>query len=309
VTRIRLAWMLPVLAAGVLAACSGGDQAGTNAAQTVAAPAWLAVARGQVDVEGGLVRVAAQRDGVIRSVAVRQGDQVKAGQVLAQLDPRAAEIAVNAAKAGVEQARAQLAELDVQWRQARQRAPRVTAAAKAGAATGEAAEQAREAVVSLQAQRDAAEAALEGARQKLAAAQFDLDAMDLRAPVAGVVVFKRAVIGQSVAAASGETLFEILPDRPHIVRAQVDADAAGAIKPGMRAEVVRDTGTGPVYPATVLWVGQVLQPATLSEDPLQRAVANDVDCTLRLEPPASGGVEPPPLRIGQRVLVRFPKSG
>jgi RND family efflux transporter MFP subunit len=252
-----------------------------------------------------MVQVAARTDGVVESVAVEQGDAVKAGQVLARLDPRAAKIKVATAKAGVAQAQAALAELQVALQQARQRAPRIVAAAKAGAATGESADQARNAVASLKAKHAAAQAALEVARQQLAAAQLAFDANSLRAPVAGTIVARQVAIGQPVAATSGRPLFELLPDRPHIVRAQVDADVAGAIHPGMQAQVVRDSGAGPTYSASVLWVGQVLQPASLTQDPLARAVANDVDCTLKLAAAKSGD---PPLRIGQRVLVRFPKG-
>jgi multidrug resistance efflux pump len=290
------------LAAFALAGCSSGSNV---VAPDAAASQWLAVARGKVAVEGGMVLVAARTDGVVESVAVKQGDVVQAHQVLATLDPRAAKIARATAEAGVAQARAQWAELGVSLKQAEQRAPRLAAAAKAGAATGEAAEQARDAVAGLKARQAAAQAALDAAQQKLAAATLDLDSTRLRAPVAGSVVARHVAVGQSVSAASGQPLFELLPDRPHIVQAQLDVDAAGAIHAGMHAEVVRDSGSGPAYDATVTWVGQVLQPAGLTRDPLERALANDVDCTLQLAPPKQG-VEP--LRIGQRVLVRFPKG-
>ena len=289
------------LAACALAGCSSGSDVAVPAA---ASAQWLAVARGKVAVEGGMVLVAARTDGVVESVAAKPGDAVQAHQLLATLDPRAAKIAAATAQAGVAQARAELAGLQVSLRQAEQRAPRIVAAAQAGAATGESAEQARDAVAGLQARQAAAQAALEAAQQKLAAAKLDLDATSLRAPVAGSVVARNVAVGQSVTAASGQPLFELLPDRPHIVQAQLDVDAAGPIHAGMHAEVVRDSGSGPVYDATVTWVGQVLQPAGLDRDPLERALANDVDCTLELAPPKAG-VEP--LRIGQRVLVRFPK--
>lgn len=285
-----------------LGACSSGSPPAASAA---AQSQWLAVARGKVDVEGGMVLVAARADGVVESVAVKQGDAVKAGQVLARLDPRAAKISVAAAQADVAQAKAQGDELQVSLKQAEQRAPRIAAAANAGAATGEAAGQARDEVASLKAKSAAARAALDAAQQKLAAAKLQLDASTLRAPVAGTIVTRQVAIGQSVSAASGQPLFELLPDRPHVVRAQLDVDAAGAIHRGMHAEVVMDSGSGPVYQATVQWVGQVLQTAGLTQDPLQRALANDVDCTLELAPAKAGQA---PLRIGQRVLVRFPRD-
>ncbi|MGH8214927.1 MAG: efflux RND transporter periplasmic adaptor subunit [Rhodanobacteraceae bacterium] len=293
-----------VLAASALAlaACSSGD--GHAAADAAVRSQWLAVARGKVDVEGGMVQVAARTGGVVESVAVNQGDRVKAGQALARIDPRAAKIQVAAAEAGVEQAKAQLDALQVALKQARQRAPRIAEAARAGAATGESADQARDAVASLEANQAAAKAALDAARQQLAAAKLQMDGTLLRAPVAGTVAARHVAVGQAVAASSGQPLFELLPDRPHIVRAQVDADDAGAIHPGMRAQVVRESGTGQVYQAKVLWVGEVLQSASLNQDPLARALANDVDCTLALTP-APGGATP--LRIGQRVLVRFPR--
>ncbi|MEO7148581.1 MAG: secretion protein HlyD, partial [Rhodanobacteraceae bacterium] len=77
--------------------------------------------------------------------------------------------------------------------------------------------------------------------------------------------------------------------------------------PGMRAQIVRDSGDGPVYGAKVLRVGEVLSSATLSEDPLQRAASREVDCVLQLESSSDSAAKLPPLRIGQRVLVRFPR--
>jgi len=302
----RCASVVLAVTALALGACSSGGEQGAPAQTSAQASPWLAVARGKVAVEGGMVLVAARTDGVVESVTVKQGDVVKRGQVLAALDARSANIAVASAEAGIEQAKAQLVGLQVSLKQAEQRAPRLAAAAKAGAATGEAAEQARSAVASLKARQAAAQAEFDAARQKAAAARLDLDATTLRAPVAGTIVVRRVAIGQSVSASSGQPLFELLPDRPHIVQAQLDVDAAGAIHAGMHAEVVRDSGSGPAYDATVTWVGQVLQPAGLTQDPLERALANDVDCTLELAPAKQGQA---PLRIGQRVLVRFPKSG
>ncbi|HXS72664.1 MAG TPA: HlyD family efflux transporter periplasmic adaptor subunit [Rhodanobacteraceae bacterium] len=299
------ALLATILSVATLAACSGGN--------TPAAPQpppadsaqsqFIAIARGRVDVEGGLARVVAQRDGVISAVDAQQGDAVKAGQPLAQLDPRAAQIELEGAKAQVEQARAQLAGLQVQWHAAKQRAPRLAEAARAGAASEDAATQARDEIAGLQAQRDAAQAALDVARQHVAAAQLDVDARSLRAPVAGRIVQRDAQIGQSVSAQSGAALFVILPDRPRIVRAELDADDADRIRSGMVAQVVRDSGEGATYTATVLRVGEVLGPGTLNDDPLARAASREVECVLRLD--SAGAAQP--LRIGQRVLVRFPR--
>lgn len=294
-----------VTAAFALGGCTaghGGEQAATTQSD------WLAVAHGQVDVQGGRALVTALTDGVVTSITAQPGDAVKADQALAQLDSREASIAVASAKAGVTQARAQLDEVQVELKQAAQRAPRVMAAAKAGAASGDAAAQANAAAATLTARQSAAKAALDAATQQLALAELHLGQTTLRATSAGVVVARNITLGQAVSAQSGTPLFEILPDRPRIVRAQLDANAANAIHHGMRADVVRDSGDGPVLHATVQWVGQVLQPASLTHDPLQRALANDVECVLLLDPPSGSDNGANTLRIGQRVLVKFPRN-
>jgi HlyD family secretion protein len=125
VKSIQGAGIVLVLAAFALGGCSSGGDATAPAA---APSQWLAVARGKVAVEGGMVLVAARTDGVVESVSVKQGDMVQAHEVMATLDPRAAKIAQASADAGVAQAKAQLAELQVSLKQAEQRAPRVISA-------------------------------------------------------------------------------------------------------------------------------------------------------------------------------------
>jgi multidrug efflux pump subunit AcrA (membrane-fusion protein) len=48
----------------------------------------VAIGRGRVDIDGGLIQIAAQRDGVVVEVFVEEGANVKAGQLLARLDDR-----------------------------------------------------------------------------------------------------------------------------------------------------------------------------------------------------------------------------
>lgn len=64
---------------------------------TSSAPAYLAVARGRIDVEGGLLKLGVSRDGVVAEIKVLEGEQVKKGQLLATLDSELAQLAVSAA--------------------------------------------------------------------------------------------------------------------------------------------------------------------------------------------------------------------
>src|SRR5512147_761862 len=91
--------LLPIAAAVLaLAACS---KPAPNAPQSIAAaaPQFAAIARGRVDVEGGLVRVLAPRDGVIAELPVKAGDAVKQGDVIAAIDAHQAELAAGVARA------------------------------------------------------------------------------------------------------------------------------------------------------------------------------------------------------------------
>jgi RND family efflux transporter MFP subunit len=243
------------------------------------------------------VRVTAPSDGRIVEVDVEDGDEVKSGAVLAKLDARQAHSAVEVADAGRAEAEARVAVLKAKLPAAQDAAKRVGEAASAGAATGQSADESATTVAVLKAEIAAADAAVKVARAQLDAARTALGALTLTAPVAGRIVRRSVQVGDVVSTAAATELFRILPDRPRIVRAELNEAYVDRIKPGMRAEIVRDTDEGTAYPAKVLRVGEVFGPSRLTDDPVERAGAHDVTCVLALE----GGE----FRIGQRVLVRF----
>lgn len=293
-TRVR--WLAAALCA-LLVACSGGPAPPT----TPPPGAWLAMARGQVDVEGGLVHVVAQRDGQLASVTAQAGETVVAGAVLASLDQRYAEAEVATAEAALAEAEARARVARAHLPQARVAARRLGEAAATGAATGQAADEAQTNLAVLDAEAGAADAAVKMAHAQLAAARLELDAGLIRAPVAGRIVARSAGVGDTVSAHAGTPLFTLLPERQRIVRAELDEAWVDVVKPGMTASVVRDSGVGPSVQATVLRVGEVFGPSRLAEDPVERASAREVECVLELD-------EASTLRIGQRVLVRFQKN-
>ncbi len=257
----------------------------------------VAVARGRVDVEGGLLAISASRDGIVTAVNANDGDRVKAGDVLVQLDPRPAGLVVASAQAEFEQSNAQAKVIAAKLPLLDQQSRRLAAAAGDGAATGQAADDARNAVVVLKAELESAHAGIAIARQHLAAAQFEREQMAIRAPVAGSVVAREVQVGDRIVAQSGKELFRVLPDRPLIVRAELGEAFVDAVRPGMRAEVMSDANPGVSLSAHVLRVGQVFGAARRSDDPQQSPDARVVDCVLALD---SGS-----LRIGQQVLVRI----
>lgn len=295
--RAAMIAMVSAAALAGLAACSSERDA--NAGPLPPPGTYLAMARGQVDVEGGLVRVVAARDGRVEDVRVEDGDVVKQGDVLARLEQRPARIALGIAEATLAQANAQAGVLKAKLAPLADQARRVAEAAGAGAASGQSADDAGTAVAVLKAEVAAAEATARVAREQVEQARAELDQRTIVAPAAGRIVRRSVHVGDAVSAQAGTELFQLLPDRPRIVRAELNEAYVDLVKPGMHAEVVRDSDQGTVVSAEVLRVGEVFGPSRLTDDPVERAGAHDVECVLRLD----GGE----FRIGQRVLVRFKK--
>jgi RND family efflux transporter MFP subunit len=296
----RGAWLLrfgglALSLAWLLTGCSRAPDAPADGARP--AVTYAAVARGRVDVEGGLLALSMPREGTLATVAVHEGDHVKKGQLLAALDTEPARLAIDAAQAQLEQAQAQSKLLGVKQASAKQRAARLVAAAAAGAGDGQSADDAREAAAQLGAEQQAAHAAASMASQKLAEARYEWKQRSLLAPFDGEVVHVAAQPGASVSPSSG-ALFTLLPHKPRIVRAELNESFVGVIKPGMRAEVSAGNDEAMRWSAHVLRISQVYGPATLENDPQVRANARSVECVLAFD-------QPQDLLIGQRVMVRF----
>ncbi|WP_114239106.1 efflux RND transporter periplasmic adaptor subunit [Dyella sp. C9] len=286
------------LAVPLLAACSHDDA--SKASAQAQAPTYAAVARGRVDVEGGLLKLSMPRDGVVAEIKVHEGDHVHKGQVLAVLDTKPAQLAVSAAEAEQKQAEAQGTLLEVRLKAAQQRAERLAAAAAAGAGDGQSADDARDSAQQLQGELDNAHASAAMAAQKLEAARYELAQRSLVAPVDAQIVERDIQPGATVSSQGGPA-FVLLPEGARIVRAELNESFVGAVHEGMHAQVVDDSGSGaPVLLAHVQRIGTVFGPSALEEDPLIRANTRTVECVLAFDQPP-----PPSLRIGQRVIVQF----
>ncbi|QAU25228.1 HlyD family efflux transporter periplasmic adaptor subunit [Dyella sp. M7H15-1] len=288
---------LALLAAALLVACSHDDAPATSSAVP---PAYAAIARGRIDIEGGLLKLTMPADGIMQSVDAHEGEHVQKGQLLAQLDLAPAKLAVDSALAEQQQATTQVAALEERVKTADLRASRIDQAAKAGAGDVQSADDAREAAQRVQAELDNAHANAALAAQKVAVTRYQLGLRSLHAPIDGQIVQRMVQPGASVAPDAGP-IFLVLPDAPRIVRAELNESFVGLVHDGMNAEVDDDSGSG-IAPlkAHVLRVGNVFGASTLEDDPQVRANTRTVECVLAFDQqPAT------PLRIGQRVVVKF----
>jgi len=289
---------LTLLTAMLLAGCSQ-DEAPASAPNPTTA-AYSAVARGRIDIEGGLLKLTMPSEGVVAQVDAHEGEHVHKGQLLAQLELEPAKLALDSALAEEHQATAQIGALETRAKSASLRASRLEQAAKAGAGDQQSADDARQVAQQAQVELNNARAAAAMAAQKVAGARYQLSLRSLHAPADGQIVQRMIQPGASVSPAAGP-IFVMLPDSPRIVRAELNESFVGVVHEGMQAEVDDDSGSDMApLKAHVLRIGNVFGTSTLEDDPQVRANTRSVECVLTFDQPPSTS-----MRIGQRVLVKF----
>lgn len=253
----------------------------------VAAPAAPSVATVQVgasavassfEIEGTLqaqqqVTVSAQAAGRVLSLAVKAGDRVKAGQVLARIDDRELQAGVAGGDAGVAQAQAAL-------QQAEQNAKRTGELRAQGFVSGAA-------VDSVTAQMKAAQAALQQAQAGRSQASLARGFATVTAPFDGVVLATQVEAGEL--ALPGRPLLTVYaPGRLRAV-VQLPASRSAAARAATQVEVT-------------LPGGQRVTPLQRTELPGTDAVSQTNEWRLDL-PAAAAGSDV--ARPGQPVQVRF----
>ena len=264
----------------------------------------VAVARGIVDVEGGIVQLAASRDGVVQEVLVEEGEKVRAGQPLAVLDDRAARLALAVASAELSQAEAAIAPIEVREAAAAREYERLLPLARTEAVSRKALDQAGDALRLARSELAAQRAAAETARARRAAAEHEIAQRTVRAPSDGVIVRRLARAGDGVSTLNVTTLFWLAPATPPIVRAEIEESFADRVRPGMAAEIAAESDESRVFPARVVRVGRAFGPRRVTvHDPRDRADVRVLEVIL------GAGDVPPDVPLGQRVIVRFEGVG
>lgn len=297
--------VLVVVAGGAFFMMSRG-QARQQATQAAAAAPvespYAAIANGKADVEGGIIQIAARRGGIVREVYVQEGDQVTAGQILARQEDDEARLSVQRASAEVSQAESQLALTRVEIATAQRELERLQALAASNFVAAQRLDQARDAIATAEARLGSQQAAVATARARLSEAQYNLELTVIRAPMNGRIVRRHAHPGSGASTLNVSNMFELEPEMPRIVRAEiVEADIPN-VTDGQEVEIVSESDPTQVY------VGRVIRRAPLfgarrlaSDDPSQRTDERVVEVVV--------SADDAPLLIGQRVLVKFMKPG
>lgn len=279
----------------------GSTEAPKPTATTAPSP-YAAAANGKVDVEGGIIPVAARRAGIIREVLVNEGDAVARGQILARQEDEEPRLAANRASAALGEARARLVGLEVAVSTARRERERLRALAESNFLAAQKLDQADDQVRQSEAELALGQATVDTARAALAQAQYELELTLVRAPVEGRIARRYANPGAGASTLNVSTLFDLEPKAPRIVRAEVTEGSLPAVAVGQAVEISPEAEPGKRYRGEVLRVSAVFGARRLqSDDPAERKDERVVEVVV------SAGEAP--LLIGQRVLVRFRKGG
>ncbi|WP_332658551.1 HlyD family secretion protein [Brevundimonas sp.] len=272
-----------------------------NAQKKVESP-YAAIANGKVDIEGGIIQIAARRGGVVRQVLVQEGDRVVAGQILARQEDDEPRLALQSANADVAQAESQLRSLQVDVRTAQREHDRLQQLVASNFVAASRMDAARDAIATAQARLGSAQAAVQTARARRDQAAYNVELTVIRAPQSGRIVRRYANPGAGASTLNVSNMFDLEPDAPRIARAEIVESDIPNITPGQAVEITPEGDPSKVYVGAVLRRAAVFGARKLaSDDPSQRSDERVVEVVV-----TAGDA---PLLIGQRVLVKFMKPG
>ena len=263
---------------------------------------FAAIASGKVDIEGGLVEVAARAPGIVKEVLVQEGDEVKKDQVLARQEDEDSRLSRDRVAAQLKQTESQIPILEVQLGAAMREEQRLKRLIADKAASQQAYDQTADTVRQLQAQLEAQKQTIALSRAQLREANYQVDLHVVRAPTDGRIVRRYANPGSGASTFSVTALFQLQPAAARIVRAELEERSLSAVKVGQDAEIVPESDQDKSYPGKVLRIAEVMGSRKLkSDDPSERTDERVVEVVV--------DANTAPVLVGQRVLVKFRRDG
>ncbi len=201
----------------------------------------VAEAAGQVEAVR-VVEVKSRASGEVLRVNVESGDKIEQGTLLAEIDPRDVQSAL-------EQAQADLSSARVKWSTSDAHRKRLEKLRETGVVTQQELESAVQAAASSNAEVVRAETNLRLARERR-------NDVTIRAPISGTVLERTVEIGQIIASATqnvsgGTTLFKMADLSVMQVRAKIDETDVGQIHPGQSVRVTVEAYPGKPFTGTI----------------------------------------------------------
>lgn len=208
-------------------------------------PSWRTepITRGDIEITvpgtgtlepSNYVDVGAQVSGQIETLYVEEGDEVKQGQLLAEIDATVFEIDVNRSQASLENQKAQLAQLEAQLELSNSRIERDRRLHQRGAVSDDALQSAETDIVILKARIAAIEAQIKASQAALDGDIATLSYSRIYAPIDGTVSSIEVRVGQTLNAnQSAPTLMTISNLEKMTLRADVSEADIHKLSEGM----------------------------------------------------------------------------
>lgn len=190
----------------------------------------------------GTVTVGAETSGRVKAVHADFNDEVKAGQVLAEIDPSTIEAALKQAEAQLLSSQANLKNAEATATEQRLNAERTRTLAADGLASKQTLEAANAAADRAEAAVDQAKAQVVVSRASVDSNKTSLSKTQVRSPIDGVVLSRDVEVGQAlVAAMSTPEIFTIARDLKDMeVTINIDEADVGRTRVGQHATFTVD---------------------------------------------------------------------
>ncbi|MGD9716180.1 efflux RND transporter periplasmic adaptor subunit [Sulfuricurvum sp. IAE1] len=245
----RIAW---IAAAAVLTVGSGIWYQNTKVTplEYMTEPVTIKTLTTSVSATGNLeptntVEVGIEVSGTIEAVNVDYNDRVKKGEVMARLDTTKLLAQAVGSKASLERFRANIAEAEAAYRNARTELDRVmkmAAATRGNYPSAQEIDDARTAVEKAHAQVAAAKAQAEQARAQLQTDEENIRKATVVSPVEGIVLERKVEPGQTVVASMQTPVLFTMAEDLSVMKAIVSVDEAdiGEVKENQKVEFTVD---------------------------------------------------------------------
>lgn len=256
---------------------------------------YIATAKGRVDVEGGLIKLSAPTEGILRQYKINEGDTIKADQMLAQIDDQSTRLNAEIARAELAQAQTTMQTLSIKLAAAEREISRISPLAADNTVEKQSLDTLQDQRKTVLAEMATNKAAIAVAQKRLRLVEYGLEMSQMHAPVAGKIIKRMVTIGEHVS--TGSPILMIEPDAPHIIRGELEERFINDVKIGQAAEIILEADDTQRFTAKVLRIGQIVGNRSSSDDPQEKQDAHVVDFVL--------SIDAPKLLIGQRVIVRI----
>ena len=198
------------------------------------------------------VAIGSQVSGTIQSVEVDFNDTVKAGQIVARLDPSLYEARLIEAGAGLAQSRSELVRLRAVADDATTKLDRVEELAADDLVPTAEFDLARLTARDAAAAVKAAVAGVDAARASVAEARVGLNHTIVRSPIDGIVISREVEVGQTVSASvQTPVLFTVADLRQMQLLAEIPESDVGGVRPGSRVSIQVESIAGKTFAGTV----------------------------------------------------------